>query len=163
MASQDELNEAAGRVARDYESMLYEAEWIIWREDDPPDDYEIWNAHVKAFLIDARRLLDFLDPPGNRRADDVTLGALAAGFESPTKVLAEFATVRVSINKRLAHLTFDAEPERVQWPVRTLSRAIDSVMQEFVRYLQESGSPYYERFGLAMDRRGPAFWKLTGG
>jgi hypothetical protein len=156
MRTKEELIEAVGRVAFSYESMSYSGEWLEAHEGQEVET-GLWDAHVDSFLVHARRLLEFINPKGPKHDDDVHISDMLEPVPDLTSTHSEDV---ININKRIAHLTYSTEPERVNWPVPDLMEELTSAMKTIIQQMAKDTPELVTRLQAGVDKRAPTFRKL---
>ncbi len=158
MHTDEEFTEAIGRVAFSYESMSYSARWLIDHEGREVR-VGLWDAHVDSFLVHARRLFAFLEPTSTHHADDVLISDFLEPV--PDLILTHTSAEIGNINKRIAHLTYSMEPDRVNWPVPNVSSELHRAMAAFMEQMAMHRPNLVVRLQEAANKLEPTFRKLV--
>jgi hypothetical protein len=145
------------RVAFSYESMMYAAEWLIMHEKDEYQNEGTWNAHIDSFLVHSRRLHDVL-LDDRQWDDDLVISDLLD--DPPTIKLPVTSSYSKQMNKRVLHLTTQADPELVSWPVREIAHELGSAMDKVIEQMDLEDAPCRDRFVKARNGE-PGFRKLV--
>lgn len=109
------------------------------------------NAAVVAFLLAARNLLGFFDPPPQRdhRRGDVFAFQFVPGWVMPEPGWNHStADMRRAISTRVAHICLD-RTEKLGWVVPVIYGPLERASASFFRSLDEPTRQRFREFGVA--------------
>ena len=154
LPNEPDLYDVASRVAFSYESLAHAANWL---RINPEADLDISNAVVDSFVVHARRLLKFLVPDKNPRADDLLVHHVVKN--PPSFELEATLTNLPRINRRILHLTTETDPEPVTWHVSIMHAEIKGAMEILIAQMEIESAAMLPRFSESLDGN-PTFRKV---
>ena len=129
---------------------MHATEWLALFGDDRTVGER--NAHVDSFLVHSRRILDILTKNTRAEPDDVLVVDLV---DSPPHIaLPTVSDQRDLINKRILHVTTDAEPFTVEWPIKAIASEFENALQLLIDQMVEEGVQEVDRLFQAKEGHG---------